>query len=87
MGVITLVVEVGLVSTAASVLRRTAGIGIRDMLLSKVQNQYVVQGINMYFDVGESVCNKCVSAYTSTFDSSNTPPSNTPPSNTHSQKD
>lgn len=86
MGIIRFVLEAGLVSTAVSVLRRTTGFGIRDMLLTKVQHPYAVKGINMYFDVGESVSQKCLNAHNSLMDATNSTNS-PPPTNSPSQKD
>lgn len=65
MGVIRFIFDAGLITTGASALRRTAGISIKDILLAKIQNPYASKAITVYFDAGEKLCQKCISAYNS----------------------
>ena len=69
MGIIRLIFDAGVVTTAASGLRRVAGVSVKDMLLSRVQNQYATKAITVYFNVGETLCDKCIGVYKSAFKS------------------
>ena len=74
MGIIRIVIEAGLVTTGMAALRRSTGIGVKDMLLARVQNQYATKFITAYFNAGESLCEKCISQYNSVFKSDSSKP-------------
>ena len=67
MGIIRFIFDAGVITTAASGLRRIAGVSMKDMLLARVQNQYATKVITVYFNAGETLCDKCIGVYNSAF--------------------